>query len=145
MSKPSSCPGSLRDRPGRLRIERTNGLTGTECRISVRMDPAPIAGTGQAALLLPQFACRPERTSLLAGLAGSAGPATASPTFFPGSVSLAFLARQEARLWPSSAVLRPFAHPSRAGATGTPGRVRDLPPPAGSTACRGRIGRHRIT
>lgn len=30
--------------------------------------------------------CRPERTSLAAGLAGSAGPATASPTFFPGSV-----------------------------------------------------------
>src|SRR3546814_7058813 len=35
---------------------------------------------------LPHFACRPERTSLSAGLAGSAGPATASPTFFPGSV-----------------------------------------------------------
>src|SRR3546814_19558957 len=35
---------------------------------------------------LPHFDCRPERTSLSAGLAGSAGPATASPTFFPGSV-----------------------------------------------------------
>ncbi len=33
-------------------------------------------------------------------------PATASPTFFPG-VCHAFLARQEARLSPSSAVLRP--------------------------------------
>ena len=35
---------------------------------------------------LLHFDCGPERTSLSAGLAGSAGPATASPTFFTGLV-----------------------------------------------------------
>ena len=35
---------------------------------------------------LPHRFCCPNRTSFLAGLAGSAGPATASPTFFPGLV-----------------------------------------------------------
>lgn len=48
----------------------------------------------------------------------------------PARLSLAFLARQEARLWPSSAVLRPFVHPIAQRRWGPPNGVRDRPPPA---------------
>jgi hypothetical protein len=71
--------------------------------------------------------CRPERTSLSAGLAGSAGPATASPTFFPGLVPKPSSRGKKPGFGRPSLCFGP--NPSRER-DGTPSGVRDSAPPA---------------
>ncbi len=106
--------------------------TAGACSIdSIRVWPGPRVAHGRP-LASPscRLGCRPERTSLSAGLAGAAGPATASPTFFPGS-DIPRLPRETRS--PALAVLRcasALRPPHRAAAMGTPNGVRDRPPPA---------------
>lgn len=77
------CAAGRRCRRSNDRGKNRNGtIIGHECRGAGRQSPNIV----QPVHDLLQLGCRPERTSQTAGLAGSAGPATASPTFFPGLV-----------------------------------------------------------
>lgn len=75
-------------------------------------------GSGRVSRLAGAFAspscmpgCRPERPLFRRVWRGPPVPQRRRRPSSPARLSLAFLARQEARLWPSSAVLRPFVHP----------------------------------